>query len=49
MNKEKQIDEMARIVEELYCVYETTPREIAEGIYGAGYRKIDEPMKEAQK
>lgn len=25
------------------------PREIAEGIYGAGYRKIDEPMKEAQK
>lgn len=42
MNKEQQIEEMAKIINELYCVYTTTETNIAEGIYQAGYRKIDE-------
>ena len=42
MNKEQQIEEMAKIINELYFVYTTTETDIAEGIYQAGYRKIDE-------
>lgn len=42
MNKEQQIEQMAKIINELYCVYTTTETDIADGIYQAGYRKIDE-------
>ena len=42
MDKKQQIEEMAKIINELYCVYTTTETDIAEGIYQAGYRKIDE-------
>lgn len=42
MNKEQQIEEMAKIVDEMYNVYTTTADDIAEGIYNAGYRKIDD-------
>lgn len=42
MNKEQQIEKMAKIVDEMYNVYTTTAEDIAEGIYQAGYRKIDE-------
>ena len=40
MNKEQQIAEMAKIVDEMYNVYTTTAEDIAEGLYNAGYRKI---------
>ena len=40
MNKQKQIEEMEKIIDELYNVYDTTAGEIAEGLYSAGYRKI---------
>ena len=42
MDKEQQIEQMAKIINELYCVYTTTETDIADGIYQAGYRKIDE-------
>ena len=42
MNKEQQIEEMAKIVDEMYNVYTTTAEDIAEGLYNAGYRKIDD-------
>ena len=42
MNKEQQIEKMAKIVDEIYNVYTTTAEDIAEGLYNAGYRKIDE-------
>lgn len=42
MDKKQQIEQMAKIINELYCVYTTTETDIAEGIYQAGYRKIDE-------
>ena len=42
MNKEQQISEMAKIVDEMYNVYTTTADDIAEGLYNAGYRKIPE-------
>lgn len=42
MDKEQQIEEMAKIINELYCVYTTTENNISEGIYQAGYRKIYE-------
>lgn len=38
-NKEK-IEEMAKIVDEYFEVYCTTPKDIAESLYEAGYRKI---------
>ena len=41
MEREKMIEEMAKIVDEMYNVYTTTAEDIAEGIYNAGYRKID--------
>ena len=42
MNREEQIEEMAKIIDELYNVYDTTAGEIAEGLYNTGYRKIPE-------
>ena len=42
MNREQKIEEMAKIVDEMYNVYTTTADDIAEGIYNAGYRKIDD-------
>lgn len=42
MTKQEQIEEMAKIVDEMYNVYTTTADDIAEGIYNAGYQKIDE-------
>ena len=40
--KQEQIEEMAKIVDEMYNVYTTTADDIAEGIYDAGYRKVGE-------
>lgn len=40
MTKQEQIEEMAKIVDEMYNVYTTTADDIAEGIYNAGYRKV---------
>lgn len=42
MTKQEQIKEMAKIVDEMYNVYTTTADDIADGLYNAGYRKIDE-------
>ena len=42
MTKQEQIDKMAKIVDEMYNVYTTTADDIAEGLYNAGYRKIDD-------
>lgn len=39
MTGKEQIEEMAKIVDEMYNVYTTTADDIAEGIYNAGYRK----------
>ena len=39
MTKQEQIEEMAKIVDEMYNVYTTQADDIAEGIYNAGYRK----------
>ena len=39
MTKQEQIEEMAKIIDEMYNVYTTTADDIAEGIYNAGYRK----------
>lgn len=40
--KQEQIEEMAKIVDEMYNVYTTTAEDIAEGLYNADYRKIPE-------
>ena len=42
MTRQEQIEEMAKIVDEMYNVYTTTADDIAEGLYNAGYRKIRE-------
>ena len=42
MTKQEQIEEISKIVDEMYNVYTTTADDIAEGIYNAGYRKIKE-------
>ena len=42
MTKQEQIEEMAKIVDEMYNVYTTTAEDIAEGLYNAGYRKVDD-------
>lgn len=42
MTKQEQIEEIAKIVDEMYNVYTTTADDIAEGIYNAGYQKIDD-------
>ena len=41
MTKQELIDDMAKIVDEMYNVYITIAN-IAEGLYNAGYRKIDD-------
>lgn len=42
MTRQEQIKEMAKIIDEMYNVYTTTADDIAEGLYNAGYRKIDD-------
>ena len=42
MTKNEQIEEIAKIVDEMYNVYTTTAEDIAEGLYNAGYRKIED-------
>lgn len=42
MTKQEHIDEIAKIVDEMYNVYTTTADDIAEGLYNAGYRKLDD-------
>ena len=42
MTKQEQIEEMAKIVDEMYNVYTTTADDIADGLYNAGYRKIQD-------
>ena len=42
MTKQEQIEKMAKIVDEMYNVYTTTADDIADGLYNAGYRKIDD-------
>lgn len=42
MTRQEQIEEMAKIIDEMYNVYTTTADDIAEGLYNAGYRKIDD-------
>ena len=37
--KQEQIEEISKIVDEMYNVYTTTADDIAEGLYNAGYRK----------
>lgn len=39
MTKQEQIEEMAKIIDEMYWVYTTQADDIAEGLYNAGYRK----------
>lgn len=39
MTRQEQIEEMAKIVDEMYNVYTTTADDIAERLYNAGYRK----------
>ena len=40
--KQEKIEEISKIVDEMYNVYTTTADDIAEGIYDAGYRKVGE-------
>ena len=47
--KQEQIEEIAKIIDELYNVYDTTAGEIAEGLYNTGYRKAGEVRKETAK
>ena len=42
MTRQEQIAKMAKIVDEMYNVYTTTAEDIADGLYNAGYRKIDD-------
>lgn len=42
MTRQEQIEEMAKIIDEMYNVYTTTADDIAEILYNAGYRKIDD-------
>ena len=42
MTKQEEIEEMAKIIDEMYNVYTTTADDIAEGLYNAGYRKVDD-------
>ena len=37
--KQEQIEEITKIIDEMYWVYDTTAGDIAEGLYNAGYRK----------
>ena len=47
--KQEQIEEIEKIIDEMYWVYDTTAGEIAEGLYNAGYRKAGEVRKETAK
>ena len=49
MTKQEQIEEMAKIVDEMYNVYTTTADDIADGLYNAGYRKIKEKNETLEK
>ena len=49
MNKQEQIEEIEKIIDEMYWVYDTTAGDIAEGLYNAGYRKVDEVRNETAK
>ena len=51
MTKQEQIEEMKKIVDEMYNVYTTTADDIAEGLYNAGYRKTftNEMVSDTQK
>ena len=49
MTKQEQIEEMEKIVDEMYNVYTTTADDIAEGLYNAGYRKIKEKNETLEK
>ena len=51
MTKQEQIEEMTKIVDEMYNVYTTTADDIAEGLYNAGYRKTftNEMVSDTQK
>lgn len=40
MTKQEQIEEMAKIIDEMYNVYTTTADDIAEELYNAVYRKV---------
>lgn len=40
--KQEQIEEIAKIIDEMYWVYDTTAGDIAEELYNAGYRKIQD-------
>lgn len=42
MDKKQQIEEIAKIVDEMYNVITMTAEDIVEGLYNAGYRKIDD-------
>ena len=46
MTKQEQIEEMAKIVDEMYNVYTTTADDIADGLYNAGYRKTPDDIRE---
>ena len=47
MEKEKQIEEMSRKIDEMYNVYDTTAEDIAKGLYETGYGNVKEAVKEA--
>ena len=47
--KQEQIEEIAKIIDEMYWVYDTTAGDIAEGLYNTGYRKAGEVRKETAK
>ena len=47
--KQEQIEEIEKIIDEMYWVYDTTAGEIAEGLYNTGYRKAGEVRKETAK
>lgn len=40
MTRQEQIEEMAKIVDEMYNVYTATADDIAEALYNAGYRIV---------
>ena len=46
MEKEKQIEEMSRKIDEMYYVYDTTAEDIAKGLYETGYGNVKEALKE---
>ena len=46
MEKEKQIEKMAKIVDEMYYVYDTKAEDISQGLYESGYGNVKEAVKE---